>query len=69
MTDNDKAERFALKMIRERKGTIACWAVSKRTHAALVRLERRGVIRWCVRGYPYWGFEIMGESQPRLKGK
>lgn len=62
MTDNQKAEVFALKLIREHEGRLAYWSISRRTHAALKRLEARGVIRWTNANYPVWRFEI-------LKGK
>lgn len=59
MTDNEKAEAFALKLIRENGGSIAYWSVSRRTWFALKRLEARGVIRWDVANYPVWKFEII----------
>ena len=59
MTDNQKAEAFALKLIDEHQGSLAYWSISNRTHAALKRLQKRGVIRWTVENYPVWKFEIL----------
>lgn len=62
MTDNEKAERFALKVIRNNGGRISYFGVSLRMWKALKRLEKRRVVRWEVAAYPMWKITI-------LKGK
>ena len=64
-TDAQKAEAFALKRIRENRGYMSYWSVSKRMYDALKRLEKRGVIKWFVVGYPNWWFEIVNETPPQ----
>jgi hypothetical protein len=58
------AEAFALKRIRENRGYMSYWSVSKRMYDALKRMEKRGVIKWFVVGYPNWRFEIVNETTP-----
>ena len=62
MTDNEKAERFALKVIRNNGGRISYFGVSVRMWKALKRLEKRGIVKWKVEAYPMWKITI-------LKGK
>ena len=65
--DELKAESFILKLIRKHQGRIAYWSISKRAHAALKRLEKRGAIDWKVVGYPYLKFTI--RKQMKGSGK
>jgi hypothetical protein len=62
MTENEHYERKLLAMIRETP-VMPYWALdSRRMMAAVVRLEKRGVIRQDVLAFPRWRFKI-------LKGK
>lgn len=62
MTDNQKAERFALKIIRINGGRISYFGVSHRMWNALKRLEKRGVVKWTVENYPMWRITISGNK-------
>lgn len=50
-------ESKAIAIIRE-SPTWAYWCISRRVYEALRRLEKRGVIKWEVKDYPYWKFTI-----------
>ena len=63
MTDNQKAEAFALKRIRESR-RISSISVSIRMWKALLRLKEKGTIRWIVKGYPIWEFQILKGTTP-----
>jgi hypothetical protein len=59
MTENQRYDRKLLAMIRDTP-VMAYWALdSRRLMAAARRLEKRGVIRWAVLGFPRWRFEIV----------
>jgi hypothetical protein len=63
MNERERYEKKVLAMIRETP-VMSYWRLdSRRLMAALVRLEKHGVIRREVLGFPCWGFTILKEKK------